>query len=126
MASDRTTDAPGDRFDGHARADRNNLFLHRAALEKLDALPDGRKACLKLVDSWLAAPQQPARRWLEEWRTMLADWPVERIAGVVLAEDAGQSLRQCSPLGPLLSPTERWRLLEEARRLDETQRGAAR
>jgi hypothetical protein len=44
---------------------------------------------------------------------MLADWPIDRIEAAVLAEEAGQALRQCSPLGPALTPRERWAALEE-------------
>src|SRR5437667_3403312 len=82
---------------GHARADARNLHLHRAALDNLRARPEQRHACARLVESWLAAPEAPARKWLEQWRDMLAEWPVERIAEVVLDEDRGQALRQCSP-----------------------------
>ncbi len=101
---------------GHARADARNLHLHRAAIEKIARQPELRLPCLRLVEAWLAAPEQPARTWLEQWREMLTRWPVERIAAVALDERAGQALRQCSPLGPVLSPRERWTLLEEANR----------
>ena len=47
---------------------------------------------------------------------MLADWPVDRIANLVLDEERGQTLRQCSPLGPTLTPKERWQLLAEVDR----------
>jgi len=101
---------------GHRFADARNLHLHRAALDKLRREPERRGACLQLVESWLAQPEPAARRWLEEWRRMLADWPVEEIARVVLDETGGQTLRQCSPLGPLLAPRERWQLLAEINR----------
>ena len=61
-----------------------------------------------LVDAWLATPDHPARPWLLEWRAMLADGPLERIVAVVLDPEGGQTLRQCSPLGPALTARERW------------------
>jgi hypothetical protein len=45
---------------------------------------------------------------------MLSSWEVDRIAGVVLDPDEGQTLRQCSPLGPALTPRERWAVLAAA------------
>jgi hypothetical protein len=101
---------------GHHRADARNLWLHRAALDKLTLEPERRTECLRLVEKWLAQPDQPARKWLEAWRCMLAEWSVERMAELVLDERNGQALRQCSPLGPLFTPRERWRLLDEANR----------
>ncbi len=111
---------------GHARADARNLHLHRAALDKLRLDGNLRLPCLRLVEQWLSSPEQPARKWLERWREMLSDWPVERIAPVVLDEKQGQSLRQCSPLGPLFTPRERWALLEEVNRALDAESGRAR
>jgi hypothetical protein len=99
---------------GHSRADARNLYLHRAALANLLGDPALRERCLSLVTRWLAQPEQrPAWPYLERWREMLAHWPPERIAPVVLDEEGGQALRQCSPLGPALTPRERWQLLRE-------------
>ena len=98
---------------GHSGADARNLHLHRAAVEKLRRSPELVEPCLRLVNRWLSVPEQPARRWLFEWQEMLAHWSVDQLADVVLDEVRGQTLRQCSPLGPLLTPRERWRLLEE-------------
>ena len=44
---------------------------------------------------------------------MLTDWPIDRIAVLVLDPEGGQTLRRCSPLGPALTPTERWAALVE-------------
>jgi hypothetical protein len=99
---------------GQARSDLRNLHLHRAALGKLRADAALRAPCLALVERWLALPAHaPSRPWLLEWRAMLADWPLERIERAVLAVEAGQTLRQCSPLGPALTPRERWAALAE-------------
>jgi hypothetical protein len=101
---------------GHRRADQRNLHLHRAALEKLRTDPEVRARCLALVMRWLASPDlRASRQWLEEWHTMLREWPVERIADIVLDQERGQTLRQCSPLSPALTPRERWALIREAR-----------
>ena len=101
---------------GHDRADRRNLHLHRAALDNLRLRPELRAPCLRLVEAWLARPDHPALPWLRKWQQMLADWPVDRLAEAVLDAERGQTLRQCSPLGPVLTPQERWRLLAEVNR----------
>jgi len=103
---------------GHARSELRNLHLHRAAFEKLRVHPELRRECLELVERWLTqAEQRASARSLAQWREMLSSWPVERIAAVVLDRDGGQTLRQCSPLAPTLTPRERWVLLDEANRL---------
>lgn len=97
---------------GHQRADRRNLELHRAALARLRERPDLRAPCLALVARWLAAPEQrPSRPWLERWQELLARSGDDEIAATVLDPDGGQTLRQCSPLGPVLAPRERWAIL---------------
>ena len=101
---------------GHDRAAARNLHLHRAAFARLGERPELLPLCLRLVEKWLAEPSQPARPYLEEWRQMLSTWPLDRTAARVLEAESGQALRQCSPLGPTLSPQERWRLLEEVNR----------
>jgi len=99
---------------GHAAADRRNLALHRAALAKLRRDPALRADCLALVTRWLAAPEHaPARGALERWRDMLAGWSDDALAAVVLDADRGQTLRQCSPLAPALTPQERWAVLRD-------------
>lgn len=99
---------------GHSRADARNLHLHRAAFAKLRDEPALLQRCRALLETWLASPgQQPSRGYLEQWREMLDSWPLEQIAATVLDEASGQALRQCSPLGPVLSPRERWELLDE-------------
>ena len=44
---------------------------------------------------------------------MLRDEPLDCVAKVVLDEEHGQMLRQCSPLAPVLTPRERWAALKE-------------
>ena len=109
---------------GHRMSDLRHLHLHRMALEKLRERPALRRQCLELLDRWLASPEQaPSRTWLEQWREMLTDWPLERIAGTVLDPEGGQTLRQCSPLGPVLTPRERWAALAEVNRQVQTKAG---
>jgi len=43
---------------------------------------------------------------------MLATWTDDQLMKLVLDEKQGQVLRQCSPLGPLLTSRERWEILE--------------
>jgi hypothetical protein len=99
---------------GHTRADLRNLHLHRVAMEKLRWQPELRRSCVALLDDWLERSEYaPARHWLMQWREMLSGWTVQRMADVVLDPEGGQTLRQCSPLAPVLTPRERWAALEE-------------
>lgn len=93
------------------------MHLHRIALKKLRLEPELRLRALALVERWLVTPGlEGSRPWLEEWRNMLRDWPMDRVELVVLDEEGGQVLRQCSPLAPVLSPRERWAALKEINR----------
>ena len=93
-----------------------NLGLHRVALAKLREQPEVRRACIALVDRWLAMPNLTSSySWIRQWREMLSEWPQERMETVVLNAVGGQTLRQCSPLGPTLSPRERWAALGRER-----------
>lgn len=102
---------------GHARSDLRHLHLHRVAIENLRRHPELRRACVALLDEWLERKEHAAsRRWLMQWREMLSSWTVQQIAEVVLDPESGQTLRQCSPLAPVLTPQERWAALEEIER----------
>lgn len=102
---------------GRQRSDLRNLHLHRAALDKLRQDPALRGPCLGLVERWLAAlEQRPSRTYLERWQELLRSAPDDELARVVLDPDGGQALRQCSPLGPVFAPRERWALLAEVSR----------
>jgi hypothetical protein len=100
---------------GHRKADFRNLELHRAALAKLEAQPELLPLVLALLDRWLAEEnQRPSWPWLRQWREMLSEWPFSRLSTLVLDEHQGQSLRQCSPLGPVLTPRERQSVFQAA------------
>ena len=110
---------------GHvSKSELRHRHLHRRAFEKLGAQPGLRSQCLALVDDWITRPEHGhADPWLQEWRRMLANWPIDRIAAVVLDPERGQTLRRCSPLGPALTPRERWAALAEMNREIETSAG---
>ncbi|MCC6811326.1 MAG: hypothetical protein IT381_28100 [Deltaproteobacteria bacterium] len=102
---------------GHSKADARNLGLHQVALKKLAQHPELRVRCIALVDRWLAMPERaPSASWLRDWRQMLETWSDAQLASVVLDEVGGQTLRQCSPLGPALTPRERSAALIEINR----------
>jgi hypothetical protein len=84
------------------------------AIENLERRPELREACIAVVDEWLRCEgHQASAPWLRQWREMLSEWPLQEIADLVLDPEAGQTLRQCSPLAPALTPHERWAVLEE-------------
>lgn len=102
---------------GHARSDLRHLHLHRVAMEKLRCHPELRRTCVALLDEWLGQKEHAAStQWLLQWREMLSSWTLQQIADVVLDPESGQTLRQCSPLAPVLTPQERWAALEEIER----------
>jgi len=99
---------------GHTRAERRSLHLHRLALDELRRRPELRARVLALLERWLAdEATMSSRKWLEEWNALLREGDVERLASRVLDPEGGQTLRQCSPLGPALTPAERWKALRE-------------
>jgi hypothetical protein len=86
-------------------------------MEKLRRHPELRRSCIALLDEWLGQREHAASTpWLLQWREMLASWTVQQIVDVVLDPESGQTLRQCSPLAPVLTPQERWAALEEIER----------
>lgn len=102
---------------GHAKSDARNLWLHRAALRNLAAHPTLRQRCLASLERWLTNPAfRSSRPHLEEWKEMLLYWSDAAISAVILDDEKGQTLRQCSPLAPTLTVAERWHLLAELRR----------
>ncbi len=93
---------------GHARADERNLAVHRLALDKLKAAPEeGARKILEVLDRWLVMPhlkrQEPL---LREWQNVVK-MPLPEIEARILSE-SGQQLRQCSPLGVLITSQERF------------------
>ena len=100
---------------GHARTDYRNLALHRAALDKLRLQPQLLSRVLALLEKWLADDAlKDSRPYLRQWHDMLTKWPFERMAEFVLHPENGQAIRQCSPLGPALTPRERWSIFKQA------------
>jgi len=101
---------------GHAKSDARNLWLHRAALRNLADRPQLRERCLASLERWLADPSFASSvSHLEQWQTMLRHWSDADIAALILDNEKGQTLRQCSPLAPTLTSAERWQLLAELR-----------
>lgn len=100
---------------GHSKADFRNWHLHQIALEMLQRHPERLTAVLALLENWLRDVKlSHAHRWLDQWREMLLRWPFSEMRSMVLDVEGGQALRQCSPLGPALTPRERWLALREA------------
>jgi hypothetical protein len=102
---------------GHSKADLRNWHLHRVALEKLQQHPELLSSVLGLLDGWLGDDNlRCSRPWLEQWREMRTAWPFEKMRATLLDAERGQTLRQCSPLGLVLTAQERWQALREASR----------
>jgi hypothetical protein len=98
---------------GHSKSERRNLALHRLAFEKLRADPiGGKEKMARLLEKWLRAPHlRRQARLLEEWRRAI-ELPLDDLESRILS-DAGQSLRQSSPMGVLITPAERFAVFRE-------------
>jgi hypothetical protein len=98
---------------GHSKSERRNVALHKLAFRKLRSDPvGGRERIVRLLEAWLRAPhlrrQAPL---LEEWRRIL-DLSIDDLESRILGE-AGESLRQSSPMGVLITPRERFAVYRE-------------
>ncbi|MBN1443542.1 MAG: hypothetical protein JXA90_12600 [Planctomycetes bacterium] len=101
---------------GHEKADERNLALHRLALRKFRQDPAGSKTkILALLDRWSALPHLKRQApLLDAWRKIL-ELPPEQVEAEIL-NDESQQLRQCSPLGVLISPEERFAVYRDLSR----------
>ena len=98
---------------GHEKADQRNLALHRLALEKLKRDPaEAKRKILELLDRWCAMPHLKRQLpLLEAWRRIL-ELPADQVETTILSDES-QQLRQCSPLGVLITPQERFAVYRE-------------
>jgi hypothetical protein len=101
---------------GHSKAEERHRALHRLAFEKLRADPEGGRAKARaLLDRWLAMPNLGASHPIfREWQRLL-ERPVEEIETRIL-NDCEQQLSQCSPLGSLITPQERFAVYRQLAR----------
>ncbi|HAK95060.1 MAG TPA: hypothetical protein DCM87_08685 [Planctomycetes bacterium] len=106
--------APGMRH-GHEKADARNLALHRLALEKLQRDPSQVAKVFELLDRWSAMPHLKRQApLLGAWRRLLELPPVQWEA--MILSDESQQLRQCSPLGVLITAQERFAVYRDLMR----------
>lgn len=94
--------------------DRLHLAMHQAVVAIIDADPHRRG--LRIARSncarWLARGSYPA---IVEWQEIL-ERPWDEVRAVMLdPSDDGHRLRSSSPFAGVLTPRERWRLMERFR-----------
>jgi len=91
----------------HQVIDARLLRLVTAAVHKIDAKPDLRRRMMENVARWTDI------RLRTEWRKLLRQpWP--KLRQQLLSEsEAGAALRQNAPLGGILTPEERRRIMRE-------------
>ena len=100
---------------GHAKAEERNLALHRLALQKIKHDPSQIAKVFELLDRWSAMPHLKRQAaLLGAWRRILG-LPVDQLEAAVLSDDA-QQLRQCSPLGILITAQERFAVYRDLAR----------
>jgi hypothetical protein len=104
----------------HAEVEERSLALHRAVAERLREQPEQVTLARQRVASWQrerAVSDAYARAWSEA-----LDGPWESLLALLTdAGPAATALRQVSPFAGILSPRERWRILEDWSARRETQ-----
>jgi len=91
----------------HQHIDARLLRLTESAIRKLDADPALRVRLRENVSRWTAP------RLRERWDRLLnLPWPLLRVR-LLAKSEAGAALRQDAPLGGILAPTERARIMRE-------------
>ena len=91
----------------HQHIDARLLRLTELAIQKLDADPALRVRLRENVSRWTAP------RLRERWQHLLnLPWPLLRVR-LLAKSEAGAALRQDAPLGGVLAPVERARIMRE-------------
>lgn len=96
----------------HRRVELRSLAMHQEIARKLleDSSPVVEKARANL-DRWAATAGRSAP-YLEEWRRLL-HLPAAELAKLIVEDSERMTeLRQSSPFAGVLTPRERWRILD--------------
>jgi hypothetical protein len=104
----------------HAEVEERSLALHRAVAERLREEPERVALARQRVAAWRrdGAVGEP---YAQAWSQAL-DGPLKSLLELLIDPGpAATALRQVSPFAGVLSPRERWRILEDwaARRENE-------
>lgn len=96
----------------HTTSDRQALALTAAAVERLSAQPELARAVLETLAHWDDVAPPETRPLRDEWRRIVLqrDW-----ARALARDDAGQQLRQASPLGKVLPHDLRWSIIRRCK-----------
>ena len=91
----------------HQTIDARLLRLVEASVKKIDADPTLARCLTENVARW------PNRRLQAQWQRHLQQPWVELRAQLLAHTDEGAAMRQDAPLGGILSPAERTRIMRE-------------
>ena len=98
-------------LEGHARQDRRSLELHRAVAAKLRDHPELLAIAHDNLDRWSKMNSRTQPYW-DTWREMLK-LPLEQLLDVMLEDSERMTaLRHTSPFAGILTPAERWAVLD--------------
>ena len=82
--------------------------------EKLQANPQLLEVACRNLDRWISSADDAPLAAHLEWRRLLQSEPLPEIVALLRADsDDARRLRQSSPFAGLLSPQERWRVLND-------------
>jgi hypothetical protein len=95
--------------------ERWTLALHRLIVERLRADPSALAKAIAVLDRWHAQlGPLPSDPYANEWRSLLRAGVDSVERAVCVETDHAATLRNCSPLGFLISPRERQQARREA------------
>lgn len=92
----------------HRISDWQSLRLNQAAIDALKQQPERLQAVLATLDHWDAVAPQASKPLRDAWREIVLGGLWER---ALAADDRGQQLRQCSPLGRALPAQRRLEII---------------
>src|SRR6266404_5594883 len=98
----------------HDWIDARSLALGRAVAERLEANPELLEVARRNLQRWLSVAGDRPLPAHVEWLRLLQTQPLPKLLELLRADDeTARRLRQSSPFAGLLSPQDRWRILED-------------
>ncbi|MBN2508239.1 MAG: hypothetical protein JXQ71_16265 [Verrucomicrobia bacterium] len=98
----------------HSWVDQRSLALGCAVADKLESHPELLAVARRNVDQWIEQSSEAPLMAHLEWRKILEKDSLSKILALLRSHsEEACRLRQNSPFAGLLSPQERWRILNE-------------
>ena len=110
-----TSPPPPSVYSSHQLLDARSLAMHALIAAKIDKDKELLAIAQTNLTRWEKRWQEPAPRWLSEWRQILRR-PWNEVAAILVSPSENATrLRQSSPFAGVLTPVERRRIYEAFR-----------